>query len=192
MTVNNLGQKIDYGTSTITLDDSLIYLANTTITAGTGTVTFNNAATVKTAGFALPSIVFSGNGTITGTSTINRMQLNSGSTYTFDNTATYTISSYTSGDWDGGILVSNSPGTQWSLVAPSGVITSNVNVTDSDNSGGVAITALLTAGNVDGGNNANWVFTASGTQMQPSKVTRRQYQRRKYFSDAYQTGAFQQ
>ncbi|MFH1769645.1 MAG: hypothetical protein ABH833_03190, partial [Parcubacteria group bacterium] len=87
-------------------------------------------------------------------------------TLTFDNTATQTITNLltlTGIDTNDRVnLVSDSPGTQWSLTANGTFSIDWAEVTDSDASGGSQVTQTNTE---DGGNNLNWLLgiDVSGT-----------------------------
>ena len=119
-----------------------------TFTARTGTVTFDG-----------------GNQSITGSTTFynftktDDVSDNNSETLTFDNTATQTITNVltlTGTDSDDRVLlVSDSPGTQWSLNSNGTESINFVTTTDSDASGGTLVTHTNTT---SGGNNLNWGF----------------------------------
>lgn len=103
--------------------------------------------------------------TLTGDTTFGRFPIDPGTTITFDNTAAYTLTTYTPGDWDGTLgnlvtLQSDAGGSAWSLINPALMDLNYVDVSDSDAGGGNDINALILNGCVDsGGNSAEWIFT---------------------------------
>lgn len=159
-TYNNGTSTINLGTSTINCSGNWISGSNHIIDVGTARINFTGTPTITTAGKALPTISLAGNTTFVGGSTISRM-INGGTTpqVTFNAGQSYTFSNYTSGDWNGFRFVSNSPETSYTFIAPAGVSVSNVIVTDCNNTG-EEIIAYTTNGNVDGGRNEGWDFTA--------------------------------
>lgn len=118
----------------------------------------------------------------TGTLTVdeatahNNLTMKSGGTFdvspnitqTITNTGTITVESGGTLEWTGSsgsiiTLVSDSPGTQWSLANSGTVNVAFVNVQDSDASGGSAIDAS-DGSSANSGNNDNWTFLRLGSQ----------------------------
>jgi hypothetical protein len=103
---------------------------------------------------------------LTTDATFARFLVEPGKTIVFDNTATYTVTNYVAGDWDGtaGNLVtfeSNSAGNQFDLINPVGMSVNYMAIKDSKASN--YIDAFLDQGNVDNGNNSpEWRFYRSG------------------------------
>lgn len=118
--------------------------------------TFNYAAALNQGG--------AGTLTIAGNNTFANITATTlPSTITFTAGTTQTVSQFTASGTSGNLLTlnSSSPGSQFTLYDASG--TNNVSfcsITDSNATGGATWNSLLTNGNVDGGNNLGWVFTA--------------------------------
>lgn len=72
-----------------------------------------------------------------------------------------TINNYSSGNWDNITLNPYVAATPWYITMPSGTAVSGVTVSYSNASSGYAVYALTSSGNIDGGNNVNWVFSTS-------------------------------
>ncbi|MBL7132081.1 MAG: hypothetical protein ISS45_11900, partial [Candidatus Omnitrophica bacterium] len=108
------------------------------------------------------------NQTISGSTTFNNFSKTDATDnatdliLTFDNTGTQTISGLLTldglDDTDRVNLVSDSPGTQWSLICNGTFAIDYVDVTDSDASGGTTVSHTNT---VNGGNNLNWGFPSA-------------------------------
>jgi hypothetical protein len=95
------------------------------------------------------------------TRSYERLILTSGQTYTQPAGDTIIVLNYTAGDWDGAILLSDTPGTPFYLNVPiAGITVVGTSFTDCDASGGGAIDA--TDSGVDGGGNDNISFPSGG------------------------------
>jgi hypothetical protein len=95
------------------------------------------------------------------TRTYPRLILTSGQTYTQPSGDTIIILEYVSGDWDGAIFASDTPGTPFMLNVPiAGISVVGCTFTDCDASGGGEIIAV--SGGVDGGGNTNILFGGGG------------------------------
>ena len=98
-----------------------------------------------------------------GPSFYNLTSITAGKTINFFESQTVTVSGdlvLTGADGNEITLASTSPGTQWGITVVGTPTVSYVNVTDSDASGGVAITAN---NSTSGGNNNLWTFPGSGS-----------------------------
>jgi hypothetical protein len=102
---------------------------------------------------------------ITGANTFN----NFSSTKTSANTITFpasTTTTFTNFSLNGTAIgklsiISSTTGTQATLSQSSGTVSaSNLNIKDSNATGGATWEALLTNGNIDSGNNTGWIFTS--------------------------------
>jgi hypothetical protein len=161
---------LDFNTSTWTMGGDVTLLSNVTVTNTAATITFDGASaqTVETEGETMPHCIFQQDANLNGGGGYDRLQLTAGQTYTFEDGVTVQVDNYTDGDWDGTdgnyvTLVSADPGTPWNLSMQGIASVEYVNATDSNASLGNAVTALLSNGCVDGGNNENWIFTLGGT-----------------------------
>lgn len=94
------------------------------------------------------------------TRTYERLELTSGRTYTQVAGDTIIVLNYVAGDFDGAIILSDTPGVPFYFNLPvAGIEVSNASFTDCDASGGGQIDA--TDNCVDGGGNTNILFAAS-------------------------------
>jgi len=90
----------------------------------------------------------------------NRLTLTSGQTYLQPNADTINVLNYTSGDFDGAIIRSDSAGNAFNLNLPGTTVTvRSVTFKDTDASGGAKI---LVIGGTDEGGNINIEFGALG------------------------------
>ncbi|MCK5613888.1 hypothetical protein KAR91_69135 [Candidatus Pacearchaeota archaeon] len=97
------------------------------------------------------------------------LDVNPNITQTITNTGTITVENGGTLEWTGSAgnlitLVSDAPGTQWSLVNNGTVNVSYVDVTDSDASGGDPIDATDGTSVGQNQNNVNWLFTSAAGQ----------------------------
>jgi hypothetical protein len=137
-----------YATKTTTITGSA---ANAyTLKTSTGTLAINTAANITLgAGF-----------------TVGRLTIEPASNVILTSGQSYTVSEYTNGDWDGSAgnlvtITATTPGSAATIVNPAGITVRYMSVRD--NTATNSIIAYTTLGNVDGGGNALWVFTAPGT-----------------------------
>ena len=167
---------VDGGTLTATsgtIDaNGSVDVSSGVLTAPSGTMTVSGAFSHSGGTFTHSSgtVDFDGtNQAINGSTTFNNFKKTESTndatdvTLTFDNLATQTISGLLTLDGldadDRINLVSNTPGTQWSLTANGTFAIDYVDVQDSDASAGTTISHTFS---VSSGNNLNWGFT-SGT-----------------------------
>lgn len=116
---------------------------------------FNYAATLSQDGAG--ALTISGNNTF-----VNITNTTQPVTITFTAGSTQTVSSFTASGTSGNLVTlnSSSPGTRFTLSDASGTNTvSYCSITDSLATGGAEWSALLTDGNVNGGNNSGWMFS---------------------------------
>ena len=144
-----------------------------TTTAGTGTGTISmTAATAKTfvGGGSTYNCTLNQGGagtlTITGANTFNDITNTNVtvSQITFPASTTTTVNNFTLSGTPGNLVSirSSTPATQFTLSDASGIISvSNVNIEDSNATGGATWEALLTNNNVNAGNNAGWIFSSN-------------------------------
>ncbi|MFT5207338.1 MAG: filamentous hemagglutinin family protein [Candidatus Omnitrophota bacterium] len=169
-----------------TLDAALDVNGNLAITNGTlidGGFTTTLAGNWSNAGTATLTGALTldgGNQSLTGSTTFNNLSKTDGSnnstdlTLTIDNTATQTINgtlTLQGIDSDDRVnLVSDSPGTQWSLDCNSCTIAIDyLDVIDSDASSGTIISGYTNT--VDSGNNSNWSFAAAAVVVETTTTT---------------------
>jgi hypothetical protein len=138
-------------------------------TSGTGTITMTSASakTFVGNGFSYSATLNQGGAgalTITGSNTFANITATTlPSTITFTAGTTQTVAQFTGSGTAGNILTLNSatPGSQFTLSDSTGVNTvSYCSITDSVVTGGAVWQSLTSDGNVNGGNNAGWIFTA--------------------------------
>jgi hypothetical protein len=164
-------------TSTVTSNGKSFY--NFVINAAARTITLSGALTIATGGTLTVTaftafagnqyIIFAGSGSISiATAVSNRLRTAvAGSTITWTTgTNIWTIPAYTANDWGGDASAdvawrSSTPGTQYRILAPAGVVVSNMNPQDNLNSG-TDINAMDGTSR-DGGNNIGWLFPAGGS-----------------------------
>lgn len=176
----SVGSNITIGVGTDSAQKTLDG-TNSTITLG-GNFVLNDGGTPAAAFTSTGStVVFNGaSQSITGSVAFNNLTKNDGAndstdvTLTFDNTATQTVNGIlqlNGIDADDRVnLVSDSPGTQWSLVlaASSTKNVDYVEVQDSDASGSDAGKLPVAPTNsVDGGNNTDWFAVVNNAPDQP-------------------------
>lgn len=168
---------INQENSTWNISGDLTYGTTWTLDAGTSTVNITNTSTITASSKGFATLVLNADTkTITwvdGNITINRLQVEPGTTVKFKEATTYTITTYTAGDWDGTVakavtLNSTTNDNQWNLNAPSGVSVSYVTVRDSNATFGTPIIAW-NGTNTNSGNNLNWYFTSSSSSSSSSQ-----------------------
>ena len=101
----------------------------------------------------------SGNGTYSVDVTFQRLILSSATTHTFTGGITFTLTSYTSGDWNGTNLVQAGSG-QWDFVNPASMTVTGIDVEYSNASNTIDATD---PSNTDSGNNTGWNFGVVAT-----------------------------
>lgn len=163
-----------------TLSDALDVDNNATITAGTldanstsnwGITVGNNWSNSGTFTARSGTVTLDGvNQTISGATTFYNLTKNDGTddatnrTLTFPASTTTTVpGTFTANGTDSTdkvLLVSSSPGTQWSI-NPTTVSTTYSTVTDSNNTNGSVINEYADSNVTDGGNNTNWAFSSN-------------------------------
>lgn len=163
------------GTWTISTSGSFAWnTANTTgmtLNPGTSTIlmTSSFAKTFAGGGLTFYNLVQSGAGalTISGSNTFNNITNNTQpATITFTAGTTQTVSNFGMSGTAGSLITinSSSAGSQFTLSKASGVVDAQyLSIQDSTATGGATWNALVTSGNVDGGNNVGWNLYSSGT-----------------------------
>ncbi len=146
--------------------------AGGTFTAPTGTMTVkgNFANTGGTFTHNSGTVALSDSGvatTVSGNTTFNNLSMTTnGDTITFTHTTTTTVAgtfTVTGASGQQITLASSDPGTTWLLNVSGTSSVDYVHVTDSDASGGNAITHVDVAHSTDNGNNTNWGFNVAPT-----------------------------
>lgn len=143
------GATLNLSTSTITLTGNAVTLRISATTRTTSNATFVHSGTSATLDLANA-----------GNTTIKKLDLLSGSTYTWAATANVlTISTPVAADFNGQTWRSGTPGTPYHF-DPSGALTvTGMNVTDCHNTNAADIDATA-ASNTNGGGNDGWLFPA--------------------------------
>lgn len=139
--------------------DSVVATGRRTFTAATASCSYGSNNTAVAASGV--TFAFNGNGTLHfGKRAISRLICTSGKTYTWTAGDSVGITNHTAGNWNGATWVSSTPGTQYKIFAPSGVVVTNMRVTDCYNYG--TIIDAKSASNVNGGNNIGWAWFVGG------------------------------
>ena len=151
--------EIDQVGKTVTLQDSFKSLGNLIVTAGafvhnSQTMQFTEDTIVTTLASALPVCTFDKDFTINDTCTIARLIMTAGKTATFEQGETFTITAYTTGDWNNAILRSTVDSTAFTVVMPSALAMRGVDVKDCTSD---THTMTVTNGR-DSTGNTNWTF----------------------------------
>jgi len=126
------------GDLTVSATTSLVYaLSGAIVFSGTPTITIGKSLQFTWASYSPCSVTFQHGATFvqTGTLTIYRMVFAPGNTYTWTAGATFTISAFTAGDWNGTsghlvTFVSSVPGTSYTMSFTVVVTASYISVTD--------------------------------------------------------------
>ena len=159
----------DWGTGTVNCSGSWTYDTYCSITVGTATINLTGTGTVTGATKAWPTLVLGTTNIATtrtwadGGCTIARLQVKSRTTVNWKAGTTYTISNYTSGDWNGNstyktIFQSTSAGTQYNFTNPASMTVSYMNVKDSIASNDID---AMDGTSTDSGNNVKWNFPST-------------------------------
>lgn len=139
--------------------------------AGTIKMTSASAKTFAGGGFSYPTLDQAGAGalTISGNNTfqdiINSYRTTGAATITFTAGSSQTVSQFTASGAAGKLLTlqSSSAGTRFTLIKLIGVVNvSFCSIKDSAGTGGARWQAYFVNGNVDAGNNLNWIFNKKG------------------------------
>lgn len=119
-----------------------------------GGLTYNNVWSSGTAG--------AGAVTISGNNTFNDLKINAGRKFKFTDGTTQTVSSFTAIGESGNQITLTGTGTGgWTISDSTGTNSVSYNtISYSTATGGATWNAFTANGNVDGGNNSGWIFTA--------------------------------
>ena len=172
---NSNTRVLNMGSSTFTVGTNFILATSTgmTLNSGTSTVTMTSALakTFFGGGLTYYNLNQGGAGTLTisGSNTFNNItNTTQPATVTFTAGTTQTVSSFGLSGTAGNLITINSttPGSQFTLSDPSGIINAQyLSIQDSNATGGATWRALISNGNVNAGNNTGWIFSLATGNM---------------------------
>jgi hypothetical protein len=172
---NSNTRALNMGSSTFTVGAGFILATSTgmTLNSGTSTVTMTSALakTFSGGGLTYYNLNQGGAGTLTisGSNTFNNItNTTQPATVTFTAGTTQTVSSFGLSGTAGNLITINSttPGSQFTLSDPSGIINAQyLSIQDSNATGGATWRALISNGNVNAGNNTGWIFSFATGNM---------------------------
>jgi len=168
--------KNDFGSSVWSVGGNLVMPTANSI-MGTSAWTMTSKATVSTNGNSFNKFIINSKPdtvSFSGNLTTDTFRVEPGSVVKYKADSTYTIATFTAGDWDGGAgadsvrFISSVLGTQYNFIVPTGISVNYVIPTDNAADDTIDATA---ATNRDGGNNTNWLFTSPDTTRPTVAIT---------------------
>lgn len=154
-TTTTTNMSLDVGTSTLSIADTSS--SNKTLIIGNGPPFSMHFWNITITGGGTGAIIFSN----TGVRVFNSLVISSPKTVTFNQSATYTVSSFTAIGTAGNLITLQSSlgGTPAILSKASGIVSCDyLSITDSTATGGASFYAGANSTNVSG--NSGWIFTA--------------------------------
>jgi hypothetical protein len=163
-TLNLSAGTLNTNAKNVSLSGDINLTAGTTFTTAGSVFTFTGTPTVTATSHSFPQSTFNNGAVFADDVTFTRAIFTPNKTYTFHSGNNFTLSSYTSGDWDGTAgnpitLQSSLADSAWNFINSTGMIVLYESVKDSSASNDITATSPTNTNN--GGNNAHWIFDIS-------------------------------